>query len=308
MPLRTQRAVLAAKVEATEGTAETLTATERILALSASFQRNAEMMERNPFRPTLSQLASIPGKRTANLQMVVEGKGATGGGIAPEYGTLLKGCGFSEVIVASTSVTYAPISTGDPSLTVGLYTDGMRQMISGARGTFTMGGAVGEGLMFNFNFQGVQDLVTDVALLAPTYLATVPVPMLGMTFTVHGVTTLFCSNFSIDLGMSLSPRQDFVKTSGYASVMLGDRKPVCNFVVEKPLVAGKDWYGIWSAGTEGAISLVLGSVAGNVITIAAPKFQVTNITEQDDNGRAMLSIDGKLNMNAGDDELTIAYT
>jgi hypothetical protein len=186
--------------------------------------------------------------------------------------------------------------------------DGVRHLIAGARGTLSFGGAVGEGCMMNCTFTGVQDAVTDTAIITPTYQSSVPVPMMGMTFTIHGVATAFCQAFSVDLGMTVVPRQDFVKTSGYASVILGDRVPVCNFVIEKPLVASKDWYGIWAAGTEAAVSLVLGSTAGNIITIGMPKFQITNITEQDDNGRAMLSIDGKLNLSTGDDELTIALT
>jgi hypothetical protein len=253
-------------------------------------------------------MASVPGKRSANITCQVEAKGSGTAGTAPEWGKLLRACGFSETIVPATSVTYAPVSTGDPSLTVGHYIDGVRHQIAGSRGNMQFGGAVGEILVMNYDFLGVEDTVTDNAVLTPTYQTTVPRPLLSMTFTLHGVTTLVGSSFSLDLGISPALRQDFVKASGYISTIVGGRIPVGNFVFEKPLVASKDWYGIMSAGTEAALSVVLGTVAGNIITIAAPKVQITNISEVDDGGIAKLSVDVKMNLTSGDDEISIALT
>lgn len=310
MPLRTQRAVLAAKVEAAEGTAESLLAAQGVLALAATFQRNQDLVARNPLRPTLSQMASIPGRKTGTITSTIECKGSGTAGTAPEWGVFLRSCGFSETISPGVSVTYVPVSTGDPSITTALYMDGIRHLLAGCRSTFTLGGAVGELALFNFSTLGVEESTTDVAILAPTYQTTVPKVLKGLTFTLHGSTspTVICSSFAIDFGVQLSPRGDFSKTSGYASVFLGDRMPTVNFLVEKPLVATKDWYGILEAGTEASISLALTGSAGNIVTITAPKLQITNINEQDDGGKAMLSIDGKLNLNTGDDELSIVCT
>lgn len=307
MPLRTQRAVLAAKVEAVEGTGETLLAANGILALSASFQRNQDMLVRDPLRPTLSQLASVPGRRTGTISSTVEMKGSGTAGTAPEWGSLIRSCGFSETIVAVTSVTYAPISTGDISVSEALYMDGIIHKIIGARSTMSFGGAVGEFAIMNFTTLGVEDATSDGAILAPTYQTTVPKALKGLTFTLHG-STVVCSAFSFDFGVTNTPRGDLSKNSGFASVFFGNRAPVCNFMVEKPLVASKDWYGIQDLGTESTISLLISNGAGNIITITSTKFQVTNITEQDDGGIAKLSIDGKINLVTGDDEISIALT
>lgn len=310
MPLRSQRAVLAAKIEAAEGAAETLTVTEGVQCFAAQFQRNQDLIERNPLRPTLSRLASVPGRKTGTITSTIECRGSGTAGTAPDWGVFLKSCGFSETIVAVTSVTYVPVSTADPSITAALYMDGVRHLIAGARSTFTLGGAVGELALFNFTTMGVQETTTDVAIISPTYQTTVGKVLKGLTFTLHGSTspTVICSAMAIDFGVVLSPRGDFSKTSGYISTFMGDRNPTCNFLVEKPLVAGKDWYGILESGTEASISCALTGAAGNITTITAPKFQVTNISEQDDNGKAMLSIDGKLNLNTGDDEFSIVLT
>jgi len=310
MPLRSQRAVLATKIEAAEGTAETLAAANGVLALSATFQRNQDLIVRNPLRPTLSQMTSVPGRKTGTITSTVECKGGGAAGTAPEWGALLQSCGFSETISPGVSVTYVPVSTGDKSITAALYMDGIRHLLAGCRSTFTLGGAVGELALFNFSTLGVEESTTDVAIISPTYQTPVPKVLKGLTFTLHGSTspTVICSAMAIDFGVGLSPRGDFSKTSGYISTFLGDRNPTCNFLVEKPLVATKDWYGILEAATEANISCALTGSAGNIVTITAPKFQVTNITEQEDGGKAMLSIDGKLNLSTGDDEFSIVCT
>ena len=84
--LHKQRAALAAKIEGTEGTAETLAAADGILALSAEFKRNIEMVPNDPLRPTFSQLARIPGKRTASITASVQGRGSGTAGTPPEIG------------------------------------------------------------------------------------------------------------------------------------------------------------------------------------------------------------------------------
>lgn len=305
--LRTQVAVLAAKVEVTEGTAETLAGADGFLALTGEFQRNLNMLDRDPLRPTLSQLASVPGAYNSSIRTRVEGKGSGTAGTAPEFGKLLRACGFAETVSASTSVTYLPASSGEPSLTVAHYENGIRHLIAGARGNVTFGGAVGEFLAFDFDFLGVEDSITDVAIISPTFQSTVPRPLLSTSFSLHGFSAK-CTSFSIDMGNTITPRQDMSKASGFISTIIGNRRPVGNFVVEKELVATKDWYGIWKAGTESTLSLVLGATAGNILTVTAPKVQIMNITEQDDGGIKKLSIDVKFNLSAGDDELSLAFT
>lgn len=305
--LHKQRAVLAASIEAVEGTAETLAAGDGILALGAEFKRNIEMVPNDPLRPTFSQLARIPGKRTASISTSVQGKGSGTAGTPPEFDALIRACGFGVTNVAVTSDTYDFVSTGFESITMAHYEDGMRHQIAGARGNFAIGGAVGELLIFNFDMQGVEDSVTDTALITPTYQTAVPQPLLSTTFTLFGATVIG-SSFSIDCGNVVTPRQDFTRASGHISVAYGNRVPVGNFVFEKELVAVADWYGRLVAGTEGIFQLVLGATGGNIITVNCPNTQIVDITEQDDGGKAMLSVDVAFNLSTGDDEFSIVFT
>ena len=63
--------------------------------------------------------------------MELAGSGTAG--TAPRYGALLQACGLSETIVASTSVTYAPVSSAFSSATIYFNNDGIRHILTGCR-------------------------------------------------------------------------------------------------------------------------------------------------------------------------------
>jgi len=69
----------------------------------------------------------------------VEFAGGSAAGTAPQFGVLLRACGLAEVVSASTSVTYNPISSSHESATLYFNYDGENQVIVGARGTMRLG-------------------------------------------------------------------------------------------------------------------------------------------------------------------------
>jgi hypothetical protein len=75
-------------------------------------------------------------------------------------------------------------------------------------------------------------------------------------------------------------------------------------------VAAHDFYGRWKAGTLGALSMVLGALAGNILTITAPKLQYTKHAEGDRDGIATLGSDFALvrSASSGNDEASFAFT
>ena len=99
---------------------------------------------------------------------------------------LLLGCGFGETLVAVTSATYKPASTGIGSYTLGFYNDGTRYLISGARGDVSLKLEKGKPGMLHFVFTGADFTVTDQALLsaAVSYETTKPVAFLTATLTI----------------------------------------------------------------------------------------------------------------------------
>lgn len=307
------RAVVAAKAETTEGTAISLAGADaNFQVMEPRFEADIPMFKREILDGSLSPFKMIAGTRLAKLSFKVENKGSGTAGTAPAIGKLLKACGFGETVVASTSVTYAPISTlaSIDSLSMALYKDGLRKAIRGARGNVKYSAKNGEPGMFEFEFIGVYDAVTDVAMLTPSGVeTTVPVPLLSALFSVASFSA-FVSQISFDMANTIEPRPDINKAEGYISALLTKREPKGSFDPEDELVATHDFYGRWLAGTTGALTWKHPGSAGNICTFTVPVCQYTKIAENDRNGIATLGTDFLMARSAstGNDEVSIAYT
>ncbi len=307
------RQVIAAKVETTEGTAIVLAGADaNNLVMEPKFEADVPMFKREFLDNSLSPQKQIATTRLARLSFKVECKGSGVAGTAPALGKLLKACGFGETVVAATSVTYAPISAlaSIPTLSLAIYKDGLRKAIKGARGNVKYSAKSGEPGMFEFEFLGVYDGTTDVAILTPSGVdITIPVPLLSATFSVAGFSA-FVSQLQFDMANELTPRGDINQASGYISTLLTKREPKGSFDPEDELVATHDFYGRWLAVTTGSLTWKHPGSAGNICTFTAPACQYTKIAEADRNGIATLNTDFLMarNSTSGDDELSIAFT
>ena len=309
----TNRQVLGAKIEAAEGVAETLAQADcNVQIMEPKFEADVPMFKREILDVSYSPYKMIPGTRLARISFKVEAKGSGAAGTAPAIGKLNKACGLGETVVASTSVTYAPVSAlaSIPTLTLALYMDGVRQQIRGARGNRKYVAKNGEPGMYEYEFVGIYDGVSDVALPTPSGVeTTVPIALLSAQFTIASFAA-FLSQISLDLGNVLEPRPDINKAEGYISTLLTKREPKGSFDPEMELVATHDFYGRWLAGTTGALTWRHTGSAGNILIITAPVCQYTKIAPSDRNGIATLGADFLLARSAagGNDELSEAWT
>lgn len=316
--MNTGKVQLAAKIETVEGAAETLAGADALLVMNPSFKPNTAMNKRPNVSSSLSPFAAVAGARSATIEFDVEVKGSGTPGTAPEWGKLMKACGYAETIVTSpASVTYTPTSVSGgspvsiPTLTMALYEDGICNKIWGARGDVSLKEKTGEIALWHFVFTGADFGVTDAAMLSSgvSYQSTLPPVFANASFAVDSYSAVI-ENLEIRSGNSVSLRPDVNASSGYRSAVISGREPVLTFDPEMVTVATYDFYGKLRSGNEGAFSQVLGSVAGNIITITAPKVQYMAINPADRNKQRTLGIDCQLNRNtaAGDDELSIALT
>ena len=111
--------VIAAKIEGTEGTAETPVGSEAFIAEEVELTTTIEENTREAVNAQdLSPYVIVPGKRSATIKFKTLLKGSGTAGTAPDYGELFKMCKYAETIVAVTSVAYDPVSDGDSSGTI----------------------------------------------------------------------------------------------------------------------------------------------------------------------------------------------
>ncbi len=307
---------LAAKIETVEGVPEALAGVDVLLVANPSFKPNTPPVQRDNTSQTMSQSAAVMGLRSATMGFDIELKGSGTPGTAPEYGKLLKMCGFSESIVASPeSVTYLPTSTyggnpvSIPSGTLGFYMDGVLKKIWGARGDVSLKLDTGKFGVLSFKFTGADFSVTDAALLSAgvSYQTTKPPVFMNANFTMDSYAAIL-SVLEIKMANVVTLRDSANALSGYLSAIITGRKPTMTFDPEMVLVASYDFYGKLRSNNEGVLSTVLGATSGNIIAITAPKVQYTGINPADRGGINTLGMDCQLNKNAGDDELSIVLT
>lgn len=309
MPLLQRKRVILAKTESVYGTDPTPTgAADAVLVRNLSVTpQDADFTDRDLVRPYIGRSEQLPSGIRAMAEFEVEMSASGTAGTAPAYASLLKACGFSETVSAGVSVTYAPVSASFSSVTIYFNVDGVLHKLTGARGTVSLSMKVKDIPVWKFTFTGIYNAVTDTAAPTPTYTAyKTPLPVTnGNTtpFTLHGFSGVM-SELSIDVANAIAHR---TLVGGSESVLITDREPVGNVVIEATTVAAKDWWTIAKNGTLGALSITHGTVGGQKVQVAASNVQLTRPNYQDMDGISMLQFGMNFVPSSGNDELSFVF-
>jgi len=267
-------------------------------------------VERDYDRPYFSASPTIPVGMHASISFKVEAKGSGVAGTAPAFGPLLRACKYAQTIVASTSVTYNPHSGVQESATIYFNVDGVLYKIIGARGTWryrvnTMGIVYLEFEMTGLFVQPSASALPTVTLGTQlTQLPQVASSANTPTFTVGGVA-LALREFVFDAGNEVKPR--FL--IGSESILITDAAESIDMTVEAVPLATFNPYSVAAAATTQALSLVHGTGAGKICTLAVPAAQLKRpegLDQQDG------IVEWKLKMIptavSGNDQATLAFT
>lgn len=307
MPLLRRKAVFAAAIEGTIGTAESLDGTDGVFnARDFSLQPNIAMTRREG-QGGFNYLTSIPEGMTGTCT-IVHDLTYNGTDIPTWASVLLPACGWVDA-----TGTFSPKSEGPGSnvktLTIGHYKDGKRSLLSGAMGTFKIVCPTGKVAYIEFTFTGkYSSNETDTAIIAPTYPTVSPLRFAAGALTWNSVA-LCTSNVEIDLGNSVIMRECVNATdrSGYVSALITNRAPVITADPESVLVATQDRDAHWLSSLPYSLVARVGA-SGSAITFTASKAQLEN--KQQGNRNDMLTDDLTWLATAGssvDTELTIAF-
>lgn len=112
MALRFKNAVVLAKIESSEGVdASPSATTDAVLVENFSISFNPNVVRTNEIGGSLDGRGAIIGGMTVGFNFEVYLKGSGSAGVAPEWGKLLKACGWAETLTA-TAVPAAPEACG----------------------------------------------------------------------------------------------------------------------------------------------------------------------------------------------------
>jgi hypothetical protein len=265
----------------------------------------------DPVMPNFGMGEKIVGATWCSMNFdVLLGGGGAPLGTVPNWGPLLRACAMAQTVNASTNVTYSLVSTGEESVTIYAYNDGILQKMVGVRGSASFGFDARKAPVLSFKFIGLNVPMTDVAMPVPT-IPTIPRPAAvnqSNTVVSIGGYAVRLQSFSIDLGNSVEYRN----RTNRQDVVIADRVITGKALFEMPLVAEKDFLGAagyCTLGTTAALSIAHGGTAGNILTLAAPKAQLLKPKPKFEGGTLMLECDLHLARNAaGNDELSLVCT
>lgn len=243
------------------------------------------------------------------IEFEVELAGAGAAGSAPKFGPLLLGCDMSETISAGVSAVYQPHGAEGDYVTLFAYMDGTLFKMTDAKGTVSIALNAEEIPVMKFKYIGTYEAVTDAAFPTGIAFTGFQKPLTvgatnTATFTLGGLA-LVTKSISIDLANQVEWR-DWIGKKGARSP---DRKATASAVFEMTNVATKNWAEDVRTGTEMALAITHGTVAGNIVQIAAPKLQFNqepSISEAD--RVAMLNASFAVMPNAGNDEVVLTFT
>jgi hypothetical protein len=310
--LFTRKQLILAKIETTYGTDSVpVVGTDAMLISDLSMNPSqSEYVNRDLIRPYLGASQQLPAAIRSEVSFTVELAGSGAAGTAPKWAPLIRACGFAETVNAGVSVQYDPVSGPTfASVTIYAFRDGVRHVIRGARGTFTIAMNNRERPVMNFTFTGLYQSPTDVTPGTAVYTGW-QTPLVfnnqnSSAFTLQSYANAVLSSITIDAGNQVEYRS-FVGTGG-ESILITNREVTGQITIESATQAEKDyWVNVRDAVT-GNFTITHGTTAGNRVVISAPAVQVTEPQYGDVQGISTTQFNARLtpSATAGNDEIRI---
>lgn len=307
--------LLLIKQETTEGTDAVATAADVVMTegspvFTPKGNREAPDVAKPGVGPAPSgPMTGVYGELTFSVPLATAGSK----GVAPKWSTLMKCCGWSETIVATTSVTYglAADPSASPSCSV-TWREGRRtHKLLMARGRVSFSLDENKRPMLNFAFKGLKTAVADGAVIAQAdatwtgWIDAIPVNQANTTFSFAGASPPLRS-LSVDQSdnvlFSDRPNQKRIDLVG-ARTFTGKTK----MGVLLPSVLNLETLAETNA--VSVASVVHGTVAGKIATLNI-RFQNGEPAYSDDNGLDVADVDLSLVPSAlnTDDDISLVLT
>lgn len=297
--------VLLAKIESSYGSDPTVAASNAMRVRNLTFTPlEAAAVGRDLAKAWLGGDPMPLANKAVRLTFETEFAGAGGADTAPAYGPLLRACGMSETITASTSVAYKPVSSAFESVAFYFHHAGNRHRVYGARGTVELQMNRADVPRLAFDFTGLYDAPTGVSMPTPVFTGFQSPRVVSQgntgTFTLHGFSPAV-ESLNLRLGNAVTYR-DLVNSK---VVEITDRAPGGSITIETPAIGSKDFFAAVIAETLDALAVVHGSGAGAIAQVDAAKVQLMNPRYGESDGISSLTLDLHLTPNSGNDEVVL---
>lgn len=302
MPLVKNRIQLFCKVEATDGTF-TLAAPAAADLVPEAFdveipEADIERSERNDARGNLTKSGAIIGGKKGKLSFKMRLIGGAAAGTATAQSNVWKSAGFSETIVAVTSVTYKR-ANDSVGYSYAVIVDGHLVGLEGCRADMTIDHEMGQAKIASVSVEGVWVTPTDVAFVTPAAQPIAPAPwLLPASLSVMGYATAILKKLSIKIGNKITVRPSVLDAQGYLAAKITDARPTASVDPEATTIAEHNRWTAFLAGTTAALSYTAaaGDAAGNKLAFTCAAAQWSKIGWGDRDG--IVTHEGEIELTA----------
>ena len=268
-----------------------------------------DQIDRNLDLPTRGRSGSKPSnaRKTDSFEVEIAGSGAVG--TAPGWMELLEACSMAPaVLTAGTDAKqkFAAVNALLSSLTLYDWIGVRKSVGLGARGTFGWTFTAGAYPFFKFDLTAMVPAVpvTSAAPGVPDltrWKDPVEVNNDNTAFLLDGYAAVlksFTGNAAVDVKVR--------NLVGARYVQAGNHAITGQLVIEAVDPATKNYVASLQTGATIAVSLTHGIVAGNIVQLTSANLQILDITESEEDGKLMYTIDYGLNITAaGQDDLLL---
>lgn len=307
-----------AKIESTYGTDSTPTEGANALLVSnvSINPLSAANVDRDLVRPYMGASEQLVGPANIELSFDIELSGAGAAGTAAAYGPLLRACGFAETLSASVRAEYNLVTPVADSVSIYYFSDGVKHIAKGCRGTLSLKMNAGGRPVLAFKFLGLDGGVTAASPSALTLTAfktpaVISEPNTGdLTFgatytaatpTLTGGTGYPSQGIELDLGNAVN----YTPLLGGESVDISQRQVTGKILLDLTAAQEVTFMASVKANTLQSLGLMHGTTAGYKVMIFMPAAQLINPSKSEVNGKLMIGYDIRALPSSGNDELKI---
>lgn len=308
MSLLRRKRVLAARIEATVGTAETLAAADAAFNVyNPIIQQNITLEEREG-QGGFGYLSSIPGGHTgtATFRTYLEWDGTA---TEPAWAdTFFPACGWVKTGQVFTPRSEAP-GANAKTLTIGCYVDGIFKRLHGCMGSFVVNLPTGRNAFIDWTFMGVFTEPTGVALITPTYPTVKPLRFAGGLAEWNNVN-MCVESATITSGNNVVMRECPTSAAGFVAAIVTNRRPTISVNPEAATIAAQNRWNAFLQQTEFLLELDVNGPTNSMLIFDAPQAQIINIQEGNRNDIVTDELEFQCNKNGAthDQELSITFT
>ncbi len=252
-------------------------------------------------------LAGIMRSSISGLTFEIAGSGTAG--TAPATNAFFEMCGLIGTNAPATSETYAHNATISATATsVAVYQgDTILNTCVEAVGDLTITGKAGKPLMGTIDCHGKWTAPTE-ASNATTLSDDADAPIVkGSTMTL-ATDNLVWRSYEFKTNNTITERPDLSDASGIEAPLITDMNHTITLVAETPAFSTANYWTSWLAGTKMAFSMVVGSVAGNIITQTADVYHTAAPQLSEEGGIQLVTLQLRVGELAGDSKYALAFT